>query len=273
MKKIIIAIIISFSFTGITKLFAGSVNEKVGIVKNLGKTIPLDLNFYDSDGKEVLLKDLVNKPTVIDFAYYKCTGICTPLMTEVATAVGKTDLEPGKDYNLLTISINPQETSFDAANKKFQIMDLIGKKIPSSSWRFLTGDSLSIKTLTDAAGFHFEREGNTFLHTGVIIFVSPSGKICRYLEPGYDEQGNFRILPLDFKMAIMDAARGRAVPVVDEVLRFCFSLQPKNKSLVITLFILIGIFMIMLVGAFVIFVLLKPKKNPIVNVRNKVVHN
>ena len=273
MKKVIITIIIFVSFTGINKVFAGSENTKVGIVKNLGKTIPMDLSFYDSDGKKVLLKDLITKPTVIDFAYYKCTGICTPLMTEVADVVGKTDLEPGKDYNLLTISISPEETSFDAANKKFQIMDLVGKKIPSSSWRFLTGDSLDVKALTDAAGFHFEKQGNTYLHTGVIIFVSPTGKICRYLEPGYDEQGNFRILPLDFKMAIMDAARGQAVPVVDEVLRFCFSLQPKNKSLVITLFILIGVFMILLVSAFVIFVLLRPKKNNTVKVKNKVVHN
>ncbi len=232
-------------------------NIPIGIVKKLGKYIPLELNFIDSNGKKVLLKDLVNKPTIIDFAYYKCTGICTPLMTEIATSVNNVDLIPGKDYNLLTVSINPYDTFKDAYNKKMEIMNLINKKIPFSSWRFLTGDSASIKILTDAAGFHFEKQGNTFLHTGIVIFVSKDGKICRYLEPDFDSQGNFQILPIDFKIAIIDAARGEAVPVIDKVLRFCFAVQPKNEALVNYLFAAIGIFMILMVFAFVKFVLFK----------------
>ncbi|MHB1686163.1 MAG: SCO family protein [Ignavibacteriaceae bacterium] len=263
MKKFYLFFCSVLLFTSFNKAPAADINDKVGVVKKLNATIPLDLTFYDSDGKKVLLRDLVNKPTIIDFAYYKCTGICTPLMTEIADVVGKVDLVPGKDYNLLTVSINPAETSFDAANKKVEMMDLITKKIPSSSWRFLTGDSLSIKTLADAAGFNFERQGDTFLHTGVLIFVSPDGKICRYLEPGYDAQGNFRILPLDFKMAVIDASKGLAVPVVDEIERFCFSFQPKNKSYVIDIFKISGTGILLLVGIFVVFVLLKPKKKKV----------
>lgn len=238
-------------------------NKPVGIVKRLGNYIPLDLHFIDSNGKNVLLSNLVNKPTIIDFAYYKCTGICTPLMTEIASTVNSVDLKPGKDYNLLTISINPSESYVDAANKKMEILDLVKKKIPDSSWRFLTGDSVSIKSLADAAGFHFERQGDTFLHTGIVIFVSKDGKICRYLEPAFDAQGNFQILPLDFKIAIIDAARGEAVPVIDNVLRFCFSVQPKNETLVNYLFAAIGIFMLLMVFIFVKFVLLKkhPQEN------------
>ena len=246
-------------------------NKPIGVVKRLGKYIPLDLNFIDSNGKKVLFKNLVDKPTVIDFAYYKCTGICTPLMTEIAASVNNVDLMPGKDYNLLTISINSSETYNDAANKKMEILDLINKKIPPSSWRFLTGDSASIKTLADAAGFHFERQGNTFLHTGIVIFISKEGKICRYLEPSFDAQGNFQILPLDFKIAIIDAARGEAVPVIDSVLRYCFAVQPKNETLVNYLFAAIGIFMLLMVFAFVKFVLFK--KHPQTNLTSAKLKN
>jgi len=241
--------------------FAAEINTAVGVDKKLGENIPLDIHFYDSNGQKVLLKDIVTKPTVIDFAYYKCTGICTPLMTEIADVIDKVDLAPGKDFNIITVSINPNETPKDAANKKAEMTALINKKFPPDSWRFLTGDSTAIKTLADAAGFHFERQGNTFLHTGLLIFISKEGKICRYLEPGYDTKGNFQILPLDFKMSIIDAARGQAIPVIDEVLRFCFAFQPKNEMLVNYLFAAIGIFMILMVGAFVKFVLFKHPKN------------
>ncbi len=249
--------------------FAAEINSHVGVEKKLGETVPLNLYFNDSNGQKVLLKDLVTKPTVIDFAYYKCTGICTPLMTEIADVVGKVDLKPGKDYNILTVSINPAETSADAENKKKEMFALINEKVPDASWRFLTGDSVTIKALTDAAGFHFEKQGNTFLHTGLLIFISKEGKICRYLEPGYDTQGNFQILPLDFKMSVIDAARGQAIPVIDQVLRFCFAFQPKNEMLVNYLFAGIGVFMLLMVGAFIKFVLLKRPKDNFVLKTNK----
>ena len=72
------------------------------MVEKLGNKIPLDVSFTDSEGKTVTLKDLIKKPTVIDLAYYKCTGICTPLMTEIANVINKVDLIAGKDYNIIT---------------------------------------------------------------------------------------------------------------------------------------------------------------------------
>lgn len=272
MKKLFTTFLLLIVFLIQVKTFSDVIdNTPVGVVKRLGNYIPLNLNFVDSNGKNVLLKNLVNKPTIIDFAYYKCTGICTPLMTEIATSVNNVDLTPGKDYNLLTISINSSETYKDAANKKMEILDLVNKKIPASSWRFLTGDSASIKSLADAAGFHFERQGETFLHTGIVIFVSKDGKICRYLEPAFDAQGNFQILPLDFKIAIIDAARGEAVPVIDSVLKFCFAVQPRNETLVNYLFAAIGAFMLLMVIVFVKFVLLK--KHPQANLKSAKLKN
>jgi protein SCO1/2 len=236
-------------------------SDKVGIDQQLGKTIPLDAVFYDSKGNEVTLRKLINKPTVIDFAYYKCTGICTPLMTEVADVMNRVDLKPGKDYQVITISFDENELPKDAAEKKAAMTNLLNSGIPVSSWWFLTGDSTNIRKVTNAAGFHFERQGNTFLHIGILMFVSKDGKICRYLEPGFNYKGNFRILPLDFKMALLDASKGQAIPVIDKALRYCFSYQPKNKSYVLDVFKISGVSIVVMVTALFFFVIRKPKKD------------
>ncbi len=260
MKKItgvfgLIIFLLSFNF-----VFASDLREKVGVVEKLGNKIPLNTKFFDSNGKEVKLKDLITKPTVIDLVYYKCTGICTPLMTEVADVVNKIDLTAGKDYNIISISFNPDELPKDAAKKKAEMMNLVKTEIPDSAWRFLTGDSLSIREFTNAIGFNYEQQGDTFLHTGLLVFVSSDGKICRYLKPGFTDRGDFRILPFIFKMAIVEASKGEAIPVIDEVSRYCFSFEPKNESYVFNWFKISGAGILVAVAAIFIFVVLKPKK-------------
>ncbi len=260
MKKIIGAWSIIFFLFSLNISFPKDLSDKIGIDEQLGKTIPLDAVFYDSKGNEVTLKELINKPTVIDFAYYKCTGICTPLMTEVADVMNRVDLRPGKDYQVITISFDENELPKDAAEKKVAMVNLLNTGIPASSWWFLTGDSLNIKRVTNAAGFHFERKGNTFLHVGVLIFVSKNGKICRYLEPGFNYKGDFRILPFDFKMALLDASKGQAIPVIDKALRYCFTYKPKNEAYVLDVFKISGISIVLIVLGLFFFVIKKPKK-------------
>ena len=92
-------------------LFASSffpADEKkveVGIDEQLGKTIPLNLTFTDENNRRVQLKELITKPTVFAFVYYRCPAICTPLMIELADVTSKSDLIPGEDYNIITLSI------------------------------------------------------------------------------------------------------------------------------------------------------------------------
>ncbi len=259
MKRIFITIFVFVFCMNFSNSFATGLEDKVGIDQKLGSFIPLNAEFLDSNGKKVLLKDLITKPTVIDFAYYKCTGICTPLMTEIADVVNKVDMTPGKDYNLITISFNPDEMPKDAAEKKLQIVALLNNRIPESSWKFLTGDSLNIKRVTDAAGFHFERQGSGYIHTGSLIFVSKDGKICRYLRPDFNYRGDFRILPFDFKMALIEASKGEAIPVVDNALKYCFKYEPKNQAYVFDVFKVSGITIIVAVILVFLFIVRKPK--------------
>jgi protein SCO1 len=246
--------------TGAVQAFASQ--NDADIVEHLGTKIPLDLKFSASDGSMVSLKDIVNKPTIIDFVYYECPGICSPLMTEVAHVADVSDLIPGKDYQILSISMDETETPEIALKKKKTFLSLIeNKPFPDSAWRFLTGDSLSIDKLTRAAGFMFKRTGRNFIHAGVLIFVSPEGEICRYLYPNYSETRGFGILPFDFKMAVLETAQGKQTPVIGRVLQFCFSYDPQGKTYVFNILRIFGAGILLGVIVFVVFIKVKPKKD------------
>src|ERR1017187_2663893 len=143
-------------FIALTKVsFADQDTKDLGIVEKLGSYIPLDVTFYNEDGNKVVLKDLVKRPTLIAFVYYKCPGICSPILTELANVTGKVDLIPGQDYNIITISMDDQEKPSDASDKKKTILGFTQNGFPLEAWNFLTGDSMNIKKVTGAAGFYF----------------------------------------------------------------------------------------------------------------------
>jgi len=235
-------------------------NEKINIDEHLGNKLPLEVKFYNAYGQQVALKGLIDKTTVLAFVYYKCPGICTPLMSEITNVINKSDLEAGKDYRIITISMDDRENPQDASEKKQSFLTMIDKPFPPDAWEFLTGDSISINKVTEAAGFHFERVGTQFIHTTSVIFISPDGKISRYLYPDYDKKGEFGILPFDFKMAVIDASNGKVMPTVGRLLAFCFSYDPKGKGYVFNLLKVFGAGTLFLVGIFVVYLRFRKKK-------------
>ncbi len=260
MKRILNILFLLIFLVSFNTGYAVNQDTEPNINEQLGKKIPLDLTFTDEYGNKVALKDIFTNSTVLAFVYYKCPGICSPLMTEIANVVNKVDLQPGVDYNIITISMDERETPEIARDKKKDFIKIIDKNLPNSAWRFLTGDSVNIHKATEAAGFHFVRKGNQFLHTTAVIFVSKDGKICRYLYPSYSKKGEFSILPFDFKMANLETVKGKTIPTVGKILQFCFSYDPKGKTYVFDLLKVFGAGTIFLVLIFVVFVVVKPKK-------------
>lgn len=233
---------------------------EVGIDEQLGKTIPLQENFVDENGNKVLLKDLFTKPTVLSFVYYNCPGICSPLLMELSDVINKSDLVLGVDYNIVSISMDQFETPKDAMIRKQTFLKVIDKNISPESWRFLTGDSATIKKVADAAGFYFKRQGKEFLHSGAFIFVDINGKICRYLFPSFSERSGFGILPFDFKMSVIETSEGKVTPTIAKVLQFCFKYDPQGKTYVLNITQIFGAIILILVAIFLLFLKFKPKK-------------
>ncbi len=225
----------------------------VGIVEKLGQTIPLDGEFYDESGHLVPIKNLVNKPTIFTFVYYRCPGICSPLLTEVSKIVEKMDLELGKDYQILTVGFDHREKPELAAQKKENYLSSINRPVDPNGWRFLTGDSVNIHRITDGAGFYFMRTGNDYVHAGALIIVSPKGTITRYIN-------GIQYLPFDVKMAVIEASNGKVRPTIAKVLQFCYSYDPEARTYTFNVVRVAGVVIMGLVGIFVLVFIVKPKK-------------
>lgn len=259
MKILFISIIIS-----VFALIAEADDKKieVGIDEQLGKTIPLQEFFVDENGNKVQLKDLFTKPTVLSFVYYNCPGICSPLLMEMSDIINKSEMVAGVDYNVVSISMDDLETPKDAMERKQTFFKTLDKNIPPESWKFLTGDSATIKKVADAVGFYFKRNGKDFLHAGAFIFVDNNGKICRYLFPSYSEKRGFGILPFDFKMSVIETSEGKISPTMAKVLQFCFSYDPEGQTYVLNFTRIFGAGILIIIGIFaIVYLRVKPKKD------------
>ncbi len=199
--------------------------QSLGIDEKLGRFIPLDVAFSAEDGRPVILRELIRKPTILALVYLHCRNVCGILLENLADVLNQLPAEPGADYEVLTVSFDEHETPALTSEKKKLYLQMITRPFPKDAWRFLTGDRENIHRLTEAVGFHFKRVGEDFEHPVTLIILSPGGKIVRYMY-GID------ILPFDMKMALVEAKEGRIGPAITKVLRFCFSYDPKAKKLV-----------------------------------------
>jgi protein SCO1/2 len=233
----------------------------IGVDEKLGEYIPADLVFINEYGQPVQLKSLFSKPAILTLVYYRCPGICSPLLSGVADMVDKMDLVPGKDYNIVTVSFSPREDYLTASEKKKNYLGTMKKKIPPDSWQFLTGDSASIARLTDAVGFRYQKQGEDYMHGAVITAVSEKGMIARYLY-------GTSFLPLDVKLALTEASEGRTGPAINKLLKLCYSYDPAARTYVLNVTRIAGGGMLIIIIGFVLMLTLKKKKNNNIPVSN-----
>ncbi|MCL5991246.1 MAG: SCO family protein [Bacteroidetes bacterium] len=230
---------------------------EVGLEEQLGKTIPLNLRFVNSSGDTASLGSIINKPTVLALVYYHCPNICTPLLNGLSETIDKMDMAAGKDYQVITISFDQNETAADAYKWKNNYLAGLEKKIPNDSWRFMVGDSASIRTLTDAVGFYFKRDtADDFIHASTVIVISPKGIISRYLF-------GTTFLPFDLKMALLEANGGKSSPTINKVLQFCYSYDSDGKKYVFNFTKVAGGILLLFVIVFLSILLIKGRKNNI----------
>ena len=225
---------------------------EIGIVEKLGKYIPTDAFFYDEKGDSVALKDLIDKPTILSFVYFRCPSICPRMLSELTVLLEKIDLDPGKDFNLITISFDPTDTPDDAADKKMNFTKSIQRTLPDGAWRFLTGDVNNIAKITESVGYRFKKDGRDFIHPSAIIILAPDGKIIRYIM-------GLSYLPFDVKMAIIEASEGRVGPTINKVLLYCFSYDPQGRTYAMNITKITGTIILFLIVVFAIFLIVKSK--------------
>lgn len=215
-----------------------------------GEYIPGGLTFTDETGQRVVLSDLPEKPTILSLNYYECKDICTPMLTELADALDKIELEPGRDFRVWTVSIDENETPDFARRKKASFLAGMQRPFSDNAWTFFTGDPDNIRALADSVGYSFSRQGDGFIHPGALVILSPDGKIVRYI---YGK----RYLSLDLEMALMEASDGRVGQTIRKALLTCFRYDPEGKTYTLNVTRIAGV-VILLAGS-LLFIVLKLK--------------
>jgi len=223
--------------------------DDAGISEKLGAQVSLDAVLKDEGAKDITLRQLIDRPTVLTLNYFRCAGICTPLLNGLVDTLNRMALEPDKDYRVVTVSFDPTDKPEVAHQKQVNYLRQMKRPFPPAGWRFLTGNAQSIREVTDSVGFRFRAEGDGYIHAGAIIVLTPKGTVSRYLY-------GIHFLPADLQMAIQEAAAGQVRPSISQVLSFCYSYDPEGRRYVFSMTRAVGAATLLLAGGWVIYLLL-----------------
>jgi protein SCO1/2 len=212
--------------TGLSVSAAEVPNElkDIGIKEHLGATISADqLSFKDDTGAPVTLSKYLGKgkPVVLAPIYYGCPNLCNFLLNGFVESLQKMNWIPGREFDVVAVSIDPTEKPELASQKKQAYLAEYKKPESAAGWHFLTGDPAQIQKITSEVGFGYKWDAKEkqYAHAATLVILTPNGKISRYLY-------GITFRPTDLKMALLEASNGKIGTIIDRFLLFCYRYNP-----------------------------------------------
>ena len=198
----------------------GSIADRVAFDQKLGDQIPLDATFRDESGRIVRLGEYFSrKPVILTLVYYNCPLLCTQVLNSLTRAIRPLSGGVGKDFDILTVSIDPDETSALASSKKEAYLRRYERPGPEAEagWHFLTGDKPQIESLANSVGFRYSYNPRTklYAHAAGIVILSPTGRVTRYFY-GLDYPSK------DLQYMLREAAAEKVASPISRVLLLCY---------------------------------------------------
>lgn len=245
---------------GAKPLPPAKVTEEVGIDQRLGEQVPLDLVFRDEAGREVQLAEYFGrgKPVILSLVYYGCPGLCGMTLSGMSRSFKPLELNPGDEFEIITVSFDPTETPKLAAEKKATYIAEYGRPGAEAGWHFLTGDQASIDALCKAVGFRYAYDDTTgqYAHATALMVVTPQGKLARYF---YGLEYSTR----DLKLGLVEASDERIGSVSDTVTLLCFQYDPRTGKYswaVLKMLRVFGVVTIVGLGSFIFLMLRRDRR-------------
>lgn len=205
----------------------------------IGNQVPMDAPLTDSDGQVTTLGELFKpgQPVLLNLGYYECPMLCPLVHAGIVDAARSADWKIGKDYQIVSISIDPAETPTVARSAKRQVMLQLDRggddsdeelAADEAGWHFLVGDEATVKQITEAAGFGFRYlpKQDEYAHGAVIVFLSPDGVVTSYLN-------GTRYAPQQFELALVDAGQGTAGSPFEQLIAWCYHFSASDGKYVI----------------------------------------
>ncbi len=222
----------------------------------LGKVVP-DIKVHTLDDRDVYLSSLGDKPLILLLIYYDCPNICPLLGDGLSSALQNIkDLETGRDYNVLVLSFNKDDTIKKASDFRERLRSRNGSSI--EGWTFAIASEESIKAITSSTGYRFfTTEENMFVHPNVFVFLSPKRKITRYIFGTMPD-------PFNVRLAIMESLEEKVgkVPLTSLITLACYKYDSETRGYMLNIpfmFASVGLVMAVMTGL-LIFVVYRKKR-------------
>lgn len=213
--------------------------EHVGVNEHLDEMLPLDTPFRDHTGKPVTLRSFFDgkRPLVLQFAYHTCPVVCGMITTNLNTGLKDVPWTIGQEYDVVTISIDPNESLEKTAAKRTSILadytsyTAQGGRFATKEkggWHFLVGDAAAIAAVTKAAGFEYQYDERQkqWGHPSVVMVVKPDGRMARYLY-------GLEFPAADLRLGLLEASEGRSISTVEKLILYCYHYDPQGGKYVL----------------------------------------
>ena len=203
--------------------------EGVDIIERLGVELPLDMPFQDQSGRDIVLGDLFDgeRPVLLQMGYFKCPQLCNLVLNEMTDTIKEIDWTTGDEFNVLSVSINPDETPELAAAKRTSYVLMYERRKSGSGWNFLVGPEESSRAVADAVGFRYRLQPDgEYAHAAGLFVITPEGVVSRYLYGATQD-------PRDVRLALLEASNGRIGSTIDRFILWCHVYDPESGSYVL----------------------------------------
>ena len=204
--------------------------DNIGIAQKLNAQLPLSVTLTDDEGKQVQLGNYFGKrPAIFALVYYRCPVLCSEELNGLTSALQMVKYVPGKDFDVIVVSIDPTETTDLAAAKKREFLKRYGHPEAANGLHFMTGPQASIDALTQAVGFKYVKidvpgtKEVQFAHASSIQVVTPEGKLAQYYM-------GVEYSPKDLLLGLNEASSNRIGSPVDNILTYCYHYDPQRNK-------------------------------------------
>jgi len=193
--------------------------EQGEVTEHLNASLPLDLPFTASAGREVKLGEFIDgtRPVLLTLNYSNCPMLCSMQLTGLFTGLQGMQWDLGDKYRMVTVSIDPKELPERAQQTKAHYLEMYGRSGVADGWHVLVGKEENIKKLAQTVGFGYAYlpDTNEYAHAAVTMVITPAGKVSRYLYGvEYD--------PQTVRFSLLEAAEGKIGTTLDQIILYCF---------------------------------------------------
>ena len=160
-----------------------------------------NIEVFDASGNHFKLYSLINnKPLIISPVYTKCYSLCGVISGGLQSAINGLGTL-GKDFNMISFS-------FDSTDTPKDLLDYESRwRMDGKGWRTLSASGTNIHALMQSVDYQYDYIPSTkeFSHPSILIILSPSGKISRYI---YGVNPSKR----DIEIAVLEASAEKTRP-------------------------------------------------------------